>query len=1057
VIAQAVQGRLRRRYVALAVLAAVPLGVLIGWWADVPALTTVMRDWPSMKPNTAAGFLLSIGGLALLDAGERSGRGQRWRSVGAALAGAATLIGLLTILEYAAHVDFGIDGLLMRHALAPGEVGVPGRPSGATAWGFVLLGGALLLLYLRRWLAAAEALLVTVVLVQAVAALGFAYGDLAIRQFEPFASVALHTALLFLALALLALWMRPEGGVMQLVRGPGLGGRMLRRMIPVLVLVLFGAGLLRTWGIGLGIYRPDRSEPVLVLGVFLLLVAALVQNARHLTRLEAERDRFFMLGGDLFCLIEVSGNFARVNQAFSRVLGWEAEDLASRPVASLIHPDDREATARELRRLAAGHRTESFENRVQTRAGDWRLVSWSASTGPNRKLIYAAGRDVTELHAAQEALRASEQHLAITLQSIGDGVIVTDGAGRVVRVNAAAERLTGWSGTDAQGRAVEEVFRIIHDETRQPAVVPVERVLRTGEVAGLANRTVLIARDGTERPIGDSAAPIRDASDALVGVVMVFRDVTAERTAERALRESNEELERRVEARAAALAASERKFSDLFEFAPDGIVIADATGHITMVNREAERLFGWTRAELIHQSVEVLVPESFRPDHIARRETYTADAAPHALRRDAARLRGVRKDGVEFPAEVTLSPMTRAGEQLIVAVVRDMTERAQLEAQFLHAQKLESVGQMAGAVAHDFNNLLTVINSVAEIVLSGLAEDDPRREDLATIHDTGWRAAELTRHLLAFSRRQVLQPRVINLNAVVRDLVPMLGRLLGEGIALATTLDDSLGNVRADPSQMEQVLMNFAVNARDAMPEGGRLTIETRNANLDETYVAGRPGVVPGAFVMLAVTDTGTGMSAETRARIFEPFFTTKGTGKGTGLGLSTVYGIVKQSGGDTRVYSEVGTGTTFRIYLPRVVADEDRPESIVDQPETRGHETVLVVEDEPSLRVLTKRILERFGYRVQTASNAAEALAALDRGGEAVDLLLTDLAMPGMSGRELAARVAEAHPRVRVLFTSGYADDMALQPDADPRSRFIAKPFSAADLGRIVRKVLDA
>jgi nitrogen-specific signal transduction histidine kinase/CheY-like chemotaxis protein len=383
------------------------------------------------------------------------------------------------------------------------------------------------------------------------------------------------------------------------------------------------------------------------------------------------------------------------------------------------------------------------------------------------------------------------------------------------------------------------------------------------------------------------------------------------------------------------------------------------------------------------------------------------------------------------------------------------------EDQLRHAQKMEAIGGLAGGIAHDFNNILTAIRTYNNFLLEDLPEGHTSRREAAGIAKAVDHAANLTRQLLAFSRRQVLQPKVINLNSLVPGIEKMLRRLIGEDILFATVLHPRLGNVRADPGQIEQVIVNLAVNARDAMPKGGRVTIETRNVELDESYAEDHPGVTPGRYVMLAVTDTGVGMDEETRARIFEPFFTTKVRGKGTGLGLATVYGIVQQTGGHIWPYSEPGKGTTMRVYLPRV----DEPADPLERPGEaplellRGSETILLVEDEAPVRSVTRQLLERNGYTVLEAADGAAALALVDggSGGRHLDLLLTDVIMPGMSGRELAGELQARRPDLRVLYMSGYTDDAVVRHGMlEPGLAYLEKPFRPATLLRKVREVLQ-
>lgn len=399
------------------------------------------------------------------------------------------------------------------------------------------------------------------------------------------------------------------------------------------------------------------------------------------------------------------------------------------------------------------------------------------------------------------------------------------------------------------------------------------------------------------------------------------------------------------------------------------------------------------------------------------------------------------------------------GARQIVVNSRDVTENRAVEDQLRQAQKMEAVGRLAGGIAHDFNNLLTAIMGYGELAAGRLKPDDPTRTELSEIDRAAHRAADLTRQLLAFSRKQVLQPRVVNLNGIVSQTDKLLRRLIGEDVELVTRLHEPLGSVKADTGQIEQVLVNLAVNSRDAMPQGGKLTIETSEVELDESSSAFHFEVPPGRYVLLAVSDTGTGMDAQTLSHVFEPFFTTKEAGRGTGLGLSMVYGVVKQSGGHVTVYSEAGIGTTFKIYLPRVedAPEEDRAPSDHATP-LGGAETILVVEDEEAVRRLTCRTLEAHGYRVIPAADAHDALLLCERYAGQIDLMVTDVVMPELSGRAVARRAAVLQPRMKVLFMSGYTDDAIVQHGVlDAGTAFLQKPFTPRSLAAKVREVLDS
>jgi hypothetical protein len=494
----------------------------------------------------------------------------------------------------------------------------------------------------------------------------------------------------------------------------------------------------------------------------------------------------------------------------------------------------------------------------------------------------------------------------------------------------------------------------------------------------------------------------------------------------------------------------------LLESASQAIISIDRTGRIVLANGRAEEIFGYTREELLGARIELLLPESKRATHSRDRDDYFARprARPMGIGMD---LSGRRKDGSEVPVEVSLSYVEIDQGVFAIAFVSDISQRKQLEEQLLHAQKMEAVGRLAGGVAHDFNNMLTVISGYNRMILDELSTMDPLRGYAEEILKAADRAGALTNQLLAFSRRQILQPRVIGANAMVTQTEKMLHRLIGEDIELVLELGAEVGNFKADPGHVEQALVNLAVNARDAMPLGGRLTIETANAILDENYARTHMGVKPGEFVMIAVSDNGHGMDAETRRRIFEPFFTTKEKGKGTGLGLATVYGMIKQTGGDIWVYSEPGQGTTFKLYFPRV-AEAVSDSSGGDMPRARhsGGETILVVEDEAAVRDLTVRILRQLGYTILTAASGAEALELSRSHGGKIDLLLTDVVMPNMSGRQLADSLQVDRPHTRVLFLSGYTENTVVHHGVlDPGVDFLPKPFSREDLARRLREIL--
>jgi PAS domain S-box-containing protein len=663
---------------------------------------------------------------------------------------------------------------------------------------------------------------------------------------------------------------------------------------------------------------------------------------------------------------------------------------------------------------------------------------------------------------AERRLQVSEEHLTITLTSIGDGVITTDLEGRITSLNPVAVVLTGWSPSDAAGRPLADVFRVLDEDSFEPTVSTADRILSDGAVVSLTSHTLLEARDGTQRPIADSAAPIRDALGAVRGVVLVFRDQTEERNAERALLES------------------EARFNHLAYSGILGIIIADLDGRIYEMNDALLRILDYTRSDFeagLVKLSELTPPEWRAQDQLAlelfktignlrarEKEYYRKDRTRVPVLVGAATLEGTRiiafvLDLSELKhAELVGARAVASAEQASADRVRIEQTLRQTEEQLRQSQKMEAIGTLAGSVAHDFNNLLSVIVSYADLLLHEVGDPSPLRADLEQIARAGHRAGDLTRQLLAFSRQQVLQPKVVNFNDAIANMAKMLRRLIGEDIELNVLPGRGSGTVFVDPTQIEQVVLNLVLNARDAMPRGGKLTIESGDVDLDQSYAKQHLSVEPGPYVMLSVSDTGSGMDRDTQKRIFEPFFTTKERGKGTGLGLSTVFGIVKQSGGNIWVYSEPNEGTTFKIYLPRAEGREQFQERFTVAPETlRGSETVLLTEDDEQVRGLANAILSKHGYHVIEAPTGGDALLICEQYEGAIHLLLTDVVMPRIGGRQLWERLAPLRPGMKVLFMSGYTDDAIIHHGVlSSEFAFVQKPLMPAMLLTKLRSVLD-
>jgi len=764
------------------------------------------------------------------------------------------------------------------------------------------------------------------------------------------------------------------------------------------------------------------------------------------------------------------------------------------------------------------------------------------------------------LYRTEAALLAGAKRHSVTLQAIGDGVIVTDAQGRVELLNPVAETLTGWSTEAAQGRPLEEVFCIVDEETQARVESPVSRVLRNGVVAGLANHTLLLAKTGAAIPIADSGAPILNPQGQITGVVLVFRDQSAERDHQKKLSESERKYRSLYNSiRDAILVADTNRiiidcnpaFVDLFGYSPEDIigkktitiyeneigytaignalrtkgsefseflytgnfrkksgevfpgetkvfylrddkgtligaiglirdvtkrqqveaernrmmaaieqinemiVITDTEGAIQYVNPAFERVTGYSRKEVLGLNPRIL--KSGEQDQNFYRKLWATIADGKTWE---GRIVNKRKDGTLFTEDTTISPVCDAAGQIVnyVAAKRDITKHLGLAAQFQQAQKMESIGRLAGGVAHDYNNMLNVIIGYAELGMKKVDSAEPLYANLKAILNAALRSADITRQLLAFARRQTITPLVLDLNETVAGTLDMLHRLIGEDINLSWRPGAHLWPVKIDPTQVDQILTNLCVNARDAITGVGKITIETENATFDKAYCAHHAGFSPGAYVLLAVSDNGCGMDKKTLENIFEPFFTTKGIGRGTGLGLSTVYGIVKQNNGFINVYSEPGKGTTIKVFLARHAGHkvESNEASTVQMLPGRG-ETILVVEDETSILELTRTTLDDLGYHILAAGSPEEAFRLAEEHDGPIDLLITDVVMPGMNGKELAVRLRSVYPELEQLFMSGYTANVIVDHGVlDHGVQFLQKPFSISTLAAKVRAVLD-
>ncbi len=747
-------------------------------------------------------------------------------------------------------------------------------------------------------------------------------------------------------------------------------------------------------------------------------------------------------------LVDEQGRVSEWNQGAERLTGHPREQVLGRPywevMELLAPPEQRTAERRQAHEAAV---REALRTGQVSFGGVRKMEVWRAEGNtlwleqfvfPIRAgtgwCLGGIAHDVTERERAEEERRNSDERTRLIFQYLNDIVTIIDGTGTQVFVGPQVERVLGYQPAELLGT---NGFERIHPEDQEAMMTALAEGIQT---PGLIRQVEYRYQHKQGHWVTLEAIGCNLLDTPVKGVVLTIRDVTDRKRVELALRASEERY------RAAALATGQLVYDwDL----PSGKVLwagaIEAITGCTEAEFAAVDLAGWEK--LIH-------PED-REEVLARLSQSRAERTPLHLE---YRLR--RKDGSYVHVEENGGWLTDAqgAPYRMLGALKDVAERRRLEGQLQQAMKMEAVGRLAGGVAHDFNNLLTGITGNIELALMDMPPADPMVERLREMEKAARSTAALTRQLLAFSRKQIIEPKVITLNELIRNLQKMLVRILGEDVELKVALAGDLGPTRVDPGQMEQILVNLAVNARDAMPDGGHLSVHTSNVSLDAAWCERHPGgMAPGDYVLLAVSDTGEGMSDEVKAHLFEPFFTTKPKGRGTGLGLATIYGAVQQAGGLIEVYSELGRGTTFKIYLPRVAAKAQPLETgprTDDMP--RGTETVLVVEDESWVRDLAVKVLTLLGYRVLAAANGGEAFLLAEQHPGRIDLLFTDVVMPGINGKQLADRMRALRPEIRVLFTSGYTEDVIVHHGVvEEGLSFLAKPYSPVALARKLREAL--
>ena len=737
---------------------------------------------------------------------------------------------------------------------------------------------------------------------------------------------------------------------------------------------------------------------------------------------------FFLLSLDLLCIANTKGEFVRLNPEWEKVLGYPVTELIGRRFLEFVHPEDIDATASALARLNSRQDVLNFENRYRCRDGSYRWIEWRSR--PHDGLIYAAARDISRRKNGEEILVRKDALLGAMLRNLPFDFWARDTEQRIILQSDASVAFWGdlTSETGFQPGIDNQAFERWRLNN--------SRVLG-GEI--ISEDCTYVDRDGEPRDFHQIVAPIRDDVEIL-GIFGINIEITEQKRAEEELRMSNE------------LLASFISNSPIYAFIK---AVSPGESRVLKASENYQEMIGIPGSQMAGKTMQELFPADFA-------EKITEDDWRVVSQGDVLRL----EEELQGRYYTTIKfPILLGGKNFLAGYTIDLTDRKRMEdekeklqAQLIQAQKMESVGRLAGGVAHDFNNMLGVILGHTELAMNRLEPEHPLFVSLQQIRKAAERSANLTRQLLAFARKQTVMPKVLDLNEILEGMLTMVARLIGEDIDLVWIPGRNLPPVEMDPSQIDQILVNLCVNARDAIGDTGKLTIETGIAAFDEAYCAGHAGFVPGEYILLAVSDNGCGMDAAILGHLFEPFFTTKEVGKGTGLGLATVYGIVKQNKGFISVYSEPGQGTTLRIYLPPHATKAARlARAEVEAPTEHGLETILLVEDEPMILELSMVMLKTLGYTVLSAATPGEAIRLAQEHSGRIDLLLTDVVMPEMNGRDLARNLLSLYPDLKRLFMSGYtANVIAHHGVLDAGVHFLQKPFSIGELAAKIREALQ-
>ncbi len=1015
----------------------------MGWALSLHRLASIRPQYIPMAPSTAIAFLV-LGATLLLDIRRPSPRLTLALPLAiAALAGAQ-------LIAFFAELPSIVERLLVPAPESFGRV-LTARMSPLTALGFLLASLGLACLALRgehhRLGSIGGGLASLAFILSLVVTLGYAYGTPPLYG-GSVVPMALTTAVAF---ACLSLALIGHAGTdhfpLRSVSGSSATATLLRAFLPIAPAVILLDGAFHQ----LPAFNPAFHSVASALLVSTVVAVGVWHVARGLgrdmDRAQEERRRADEATQRLTAIVESSTDaiYAQTldgvvtiwHPSAERLFGHTADEIVGQPASLLLPPNEQDNGCFE--RIKAGERVHDDAATRIRKDGSEVIVALTVSPvrDASGRVVGAStiARDVTNERRAQTELRESERKLQAFVNSDAVGILFGDIHGNVHDANDALLRLVGYTRDDLEAGHLRWI-----DITPTEFLPLDEEHVAEARARGACTpyQKQYVRKDGTRVWVLVGYVLLEPERERSVAFVL---DISEQKKAEEALQRSEE------------------RFSSVFRVGPLAIGMSEiSSGRLIDVNESCLEFFGYEREEMLGRTVHELhlwVDPSEREAIVARLlggETVRNLEVPFRRKSGETRLGLLSMEILRLPT---------VSELVVVVMIADITERKQLESQLLHAQKMEAIGRLAGGVAHDFNNLLGVILGYGELLRRQVADEQRGRID--QILKAAERAAGFTRQLLAFSRKQVLEPRLLDLNALLSDLETMLRTLIGEDVDLVIAPGQDLGLVRADPGQLEQVIMNLCVNARDAMNEGGLLRIETRSVDLDEAYAerSGAPEqepIPPGRYARLSVSDTGCGMDRETLSHLFEPFFTTKEKGKGTGLGLSTVYGIVRQSGGHIRAYSEPRQGSIFRVYLPCANGSPPSVDAVLPSRLGRGWETILLAEDEPSLRRLTREVLEDSGYRVLEASTGAEAIQVSDRHPDPIHLLLTDVVMPGMDGKKLSEHLAARRPGMRVLYMSGYTDDIVAERGVlEPGVLLLAKPFTSVTLLGRVREALDA